>query len=69
MLWLITKGTSNQIISCNIHTTKDGTHQLWAERPNGKTMRLIESVDYDEVELVKGAIDHAISIGDPSLEL
>lgn len=71
MLWLIVKGASHQIISANIHSEKkpNGLHQLWVERPTGKTLKIIESRDMKEVKIVKDAIDYAIKHGDPSLEL
>lgn len=68
MLWLVNKDTSHQIISCNVHSEK-GIHQLWVERPNGKTLKVIESRNISEVKLIKGAIDYAIKNGEPSLEL
>lgn len=69
MLWLINKGQSNQIVSCNTHKTDGGVHQLWVEKPNGKTMKIVESKNAHEVAEVKDAIDFAIKIGKPSLEL
>lgn len=68
MLWIVVKGASHQIISCNIH--KDGDkYQLWVERPNGKSLKIVESTDKNEVELVKEAIDYAIKHREPVLEL
>lgn len=68
MLWLVIKDTSHQIISCNIH--KDGAlYQLWVERPNGKSLKVIESKNYTDVEEVKSAIDFAIEHKEPSLRL
>lgn len=68
MLWLVIKGASHQICSCNIHE-KEGTYQLWVERPNGKTLKIIESTIEKEVNEVKEAIDFAIRAGQPTLEL
>lgn len=68
MLWLVKEGASHQIIGCNIHEEK-GKFQLWAEKVNGKSMKLAESNNRDEVKLVKGAIDYAIKNNDPVLEL
>jgi len=44
-------------------------HQLWATRPNGKTMIVKESNDKQEVELIKNAIDYAIEHKETSLRL
>jgi hypothetical protein len=75
MLWLVIKGSSHQIISCNIaivdltgNGVKD-TYQLWVERPNGKSLKIIESRDEKDIQEVKDAIDFAIKSGHPSLEL
>ena len=68
MLWIVVKGASYQIISCNTH--KDGDkYQLWVERLNGKSLKIVESTDKNEVELVKEAIDYAIKHREPVLEL
>lgn len=68
MLWIIKEGSSHEIVGCNIHEEK-GNHQLWVERPNGRSTKIAENKNRDEVKLVKEAIDHAIKIGDPVLEL
>lgn len=68
MLWLVIKNESHQIISCN--TFKEGNkYQLWVEKPSGKTKKIIESTNEEDVKLVKEAIDYAIRNGDPTLEL
>jgi len=72
MLWLIRNtDTSDVIVGCNICTSiKDSNmHQLWATRPNGKTMIVKESNDKQEVELIKNAIDYAIEHKETSLRL
>lgn len=68
MLWLVNKGSSHQIVSCNIHKDK-GNYQLWVERPNGKTLKVKESRDAEDVQIIKEAIDFAIRSGHPTLEL
>lgn len=68
MLWLIVKGASHQIISCNVHKEND-KFQLWVERPNGKSLKIAEHQDEKEIELIKEAIDFAIKNRDPVLEL
>lgn len=68
MLWLINKGASHQIIGCNIHK-EEGKFQLWVERVNGKTLKVVESADKGTVEEVKDAIDFAIESGHKTLEL
>lgn len=68
MLWLIIGESSHSIISCNMF--KQGEqHQVWVERPNGKTMRIIESTDPNEAKTVKDAIDFAIENGHKTLNL
>jgi hypothetical protein len=64
----VNKGASHQIISCNMHN-KDGKHQLWVERPSGKTLKIVESKDINEVQIVKDAIDHCIKNGIKSLKI
>ena len=68
MLWLVIKGASHQIISSNIHSEK-GKHQLWVERPNGKTLKVRESGNLQDVQEVKNAIDYAVKHKHSSLEL
>jgi len=68
MLWLVINGESHQIIGCNTHE-RNGKHQLWVERVNGKTMLISESKDKDEIDLVKDAIDYAIENKDNILRL
>ena len=68
MLWLIKEGASHQVVGCNIHEEK-GVHQLWVERPNGKSTKVAENKDRSAIKEIKNMIDHAIKIGDPVLEL
>lgn len=68
MLWIIIEGASHQIISCNIHHEND-VYQLWVERPNGKSLKLAEDANKNEIQLIKDAIDHAIETHDPVLNL
>ena len=68
MLWIVMKGTSHQIISCNTHKEGD-KYQLWVERPNGKSLKIVESTNQEDVEIVKEAIDYAIKHREPVLEL
>lgn len=70
MLWLIKGESSHAIISCNMHEKEDGKlHQVWVERPNGKTMLIIESADKSEAEVIKNAVDYAIEHGHKTLNL
>ena len=68
MLWLVIKGASHQIISCNVHQ-ENGKFQLWVERPNGKNMKIVEDTNEAEVLLVKEAIDYAIENNESTLRL
>lgn len=68
MLWLVKGDFSHQIISCNIHI-EEGKFQLWITRPNGKSMKIEESMNKDEVQLIKDAIDYAIETKEPALRL
>lgn len=68
MLWLVTKGASYQITSTNM-VFKDGKHQLWVERLNGKGLKVLESEDEASVKEHKDAIDTAIRLGAPTFEL
>jgi hypothetical protein len=68
MLWIVQDGESHEIISCNTYF-RDGKHQLWIERPNGKTRLIAESEDKKIVEEIKEAIDYAIEHGHKTLRL
>lgn len=68
MLWLVMEEGSYQIISCNTH--KEGElYQLWVERPNHKSLKIIESNNMYDVQEAKDAIDYAIGQGHKVLEL
>ena len=67
-LWLITKKASYQIIACNVHE-KDGKHQLWVERANGKTLLIEENEDAREIQLIKEAIEYALETNETTLRL
>lgn len=68
MLWLVLGQESFQIIGCNIHE-KDGLHQLWVEKSNGKTKKIAEHKELAEITLIKGAIDYAIETNETTLQL
>lgn len=68
MIWLVTRGASYQITSCNI-VEKDGLFQMWVERNNGKGLKVLESKDEELVREHKNAIDHAIKLGAQTFEL
>lgn len=68
MLWLIIGDASYEIVSCNIHF-KEGKYQVWVERPNGKTIKINESTNEEDIKTIKEAIDYAISKGEKTLSL
>lgn len=68
MLWLVTKNSSHQIVSCNLHQ-EGGKHSVWVERQNGKNMKVLESDTLDKVKEVRDAIDFAIKNRHNVLEL
>lgn len=68
MLWLIVEEKSLEIIACNT-AFQDGKHQVWVERPNGKTMKIHESTNKEEALEVREAIDFAIEHGHKTLKL
>ena len=68
MLWVVKGNMSHQIISCNIHE-EDGKYQIWITRPNGKTLKLEESENKDEILEIKEAIDFAIEHKESTLRL
>lgn len=68
MLWLIIGNSSHEIISCNTFF-KDGKHQIWVERANGKTLKVNESENKEEIMEIKEAIDYAIQEGHKTLSL
>lgn len=68
MLWLITKNTSYEITSCNTHND-NGTHQLWVTKSNGKSVKINESNNKQEINTIKDAIDYAIETKETALRL
>lgn len=68
MLWIVTHGASHQIVSCNLHHEGE-LYSVWVERINGKGLKLEESKNKSEVELVRDAIDYAIKEGHTTLDL
>lgn len=68
MLWIVLKSASYQITSANM-IKKDGAHELWVERTNGKGLKVFSSTDVEKVAEIKDAIDWAIKNNKPALEL
>lgn len=68
MLCLVWKNISHDIVSCNTHRTGD-LYQLWATRPNGKNLKVFESTNEKEVQVIKDAIDYATEMGERVLRL
>ena len=68
MLWLIIGNNSHEIISCNT-CERDGKHQVWVERVNGKTLKVGEGENKQEITDIKEAIDFAIQTGHKTLSL
>lgn len=70
MLWIIKGEMSHQIISCNVHfNSETKKYELWVARPNGKSLKLQESTNEEEVVIIKEAIDFAIEHKDNVLRL
>ncbi|TCX53806.1 hypothetical protein [Dehalobacter sp. 14DCB1] len=64
-IWLVIDPTkSESIISCNTFINGD-KHELWVTKPTGKTMKVLENTDHEEIQRYKDAIDYAISKRDP----
>lgn len=68
MIWIVKGDVSHQIISCNIHE-EEGKYQIWVTRPNGKSLKLEESENKDEILEIKEAIDFAIEHKESTLRL
>lgn len=68
MIWIIKGNESHEIISTNIHV-EDDKFQLWVTRPNGKTIKIFEDKDKNEANLLKDAIDYAITTGEKSFTI
>lgn len=68
MIWIVLKSASYQITSANM-IKKDGTHELWVERTNGKGLKIFSSTDVKEVIEIKEMIDYAIKTRESTLEL
>lgn len=68
MIWIVLKNASYQITSANM-IKKDGIHELWVERVNGKGLKIFSSTDVKEVVEIKEMIDYAIKTRESTLEL
>lgn len=70
MLWIIKNDVSYEIVSCNKHfDDKNDVYQLWITRTNGKSIKILESINEDDISLAKGAIDYAIENKETALRL
>ncbi len=68
MLWLVMKDDSHEIIACNI-CERDEKFELWVTRPTGKSLKITESENKDDISVVKEAIDYAIENKEHALRL
>lgn len=68
MLWLIIENASHEIVACNT-IEREGKYQIWVERANGKSLKVRESENAEEIEEVKDAIDFAIENGHKTLKI
>lgn len=68
MICLIMHKESHQIVSTNIHE-EDGKFQLWATKPNGKTLKVQQSTVEEDINMLKDAIDYAIEIGETAFRI
>lgn len=68
MIWLIDGKASYQIQSCNIHE-ENGKSQLWVTRANGKSIKVRESSEHDEIAELKSAIDFAVNHGATTFDI
>lgn len=70
MLWIVLNTASHAIIGCNtFFDTERGVHQLWVTRANGKSLKIAESTDEQEIETMRAAIDYAVEQGEYTLRL
>ena len=67
-MWIIQEEVSHEVISCNIHQDGD-IHQLWVTRSNGKSLKIMESKNKEEIITAKDAFDYAIEHGEPALHI
>lgn len=68
MLWIVKGSSSYLITSCNI-AENNGEFQLWVERSNGKSLKIEQSADEQEIKTIKEAIDYAIENNEQALRL
>lgn len=68
MIWLVINNESLQIVSCNIHNSKEDVYELWVTRVNGKNLKIKEGT-YGKVAEIKEAIDYAIENNEKALRL
>jgi hypothetical protein len=61
MIWINIGDKSYQVAGINISIKGDNS-ELWAERPNGKTVKLATGTE-EEIYLHKEAIDYTVGQG------
>lgn len=70
MIAIIKGNVTHYMISSNTnYNEKEDKHELWISRPNGKNLKIKESPDAEEIELVKEAIDYGIENGEHAIRL
>lgn len=68
MLWIVLteQDASHQIIGCNL-AQKDGKHEFWITRPGNKGLKVKESDNKKDVEILKEAVDYAVKNNERTL--
>lgn len=70
MIAIIKGDNTHYMISCNTnYNEKNDVHELWISRPNGKNLKIKESKDQEEINLIKEAIDYGIENGENAIRL
>jgi hypothetical protein len=61
---------SFEIKGINLFTNeKNGRHELWATKPDGKTMLVFDSEEVEHIIELKDAIEFAINAGERTFSL
>lgn len=68
MIWIVMKEDSHAIIACNV-CQKNDKFELWVTRPTGKSLKISESSEKQDMLLIKEAIDYAVEHGETALRL
>lgn len=68
-MWIVEDKISYEITGVNLHTNKNGEHEIWATKKDGTTKLIRRSKELKEITEIKEAIDYSHKVGERTLEL